>query len=139
MKKLLKKTLLLCMMLCGILAAFSFTACTQENKDDKGDFVVYVQYEDGKGVAGVWASWCIMNDDSGVCISAEQATDANGKASIAESTVTKSYASKSFHIKLDEVPEGYTYQKDADGYYNGDDYVVTTSNRTVTITLTKAN
>lgn len=142
MKKIFKNVFALCFALCGIIAIFGLTACNPTTPDpnpNTGDFVIYVQYEDGTGVAGVWASWCVMNDNSGVCISANNATDANGKTSIQESVIVNdSLKTKSFHVKLEMLPEGYTYTQDSDGYYNGDGYIITTENRTVTIVLKKA-
>lgn len=138
MKKFMKPILALCIAVCGLIGLFSFTACESTPKDNTGDFVVYVLDENGKGVSGIWASWCVMDDPNGVCISAAEATDANGKAVLKEDLIVKKYPDKNFHVKLDGVPDGYTYQKGDDGYYNGDDYVISTENRTVTIKLMTA-
>lgn len=140
MKKFMKHALTLCLALCGVIALFGLTACTPEPQPETKDFTVCVQYEDGKGVQGVWASWCVMGDDSGVCIDPNDGADANGIVTLKESAIMSgNFADKNFHVKLTNLPDGYTYQQDADGYYNGEGYIISANNRAVTIVLTKAN
>ena len=108
MKKFLKHTLALCLALCGVIALFGLTACTPASKD----FTVSIQYEDGKGVEGVYASWCVMNDNSGVCINCDTPSNADGVITLPEEKIMGGdFADKSFHISLTGLPDGYFYRR----------------------------
>lgn len=102
-------------------------------------YTVKVLYPDGTPVKGVGVELCVLGE-GGACHSFPTPTNAKGEA-YSMGVIDEEFDlylrgldAGEYHAKLvSGVPAGYTFEKDADGYYAG--AAATASSPTLTITL----
>ena len=136
MKTLWKKLSVLMLVICLTVCGAVLSACGEddppENNATEITYTVTVKLPDGSPVAGIFLQLCISGD-TGACF---PFTDENYNPILTnENGVTsKVLARNDYHAKiLSGLPAGYTYEKDADGYYTGAE--ATPTNPSITITL----
>ncbi len=107
---------------------------TATNKDititlTRDAYTLKVLYPDGTPAVGVYVQWCVSGD--GAACYGPYPTDKNGEAVADTSVVPGNY-----HVKITSEIDGYTYDKDEDGYYTEE---ATADHRAITITLKEAS
>lgn len=89
------------------------------------EYRVTVLYPNGDPVTGINVQFCIGN----LCLTPIN-VNAQGQASMTRTP-------DNYHIKINDVPAGYTYSpKDANGYYTGETFSATKTTMTITLVST---